>query len=167
MLGRKNRSYGAAAVVRDWPACHAKIDAYRRICTLPRSPVPFPSPGHLPRDESFQFNAITEAKRLVDECHKPLRPVVKFAFSTGLRRSNIINLEWKQIDMQRRVAWINPEESKSGRAIGVSLNDTACRVLRDQMGHHNKWVFVHMEANKRAGIENFRFQDLRHTWASW
>ncbi|MUW62445.1 integrase, partial [Shigella flexneri] len=29
--------------------------------------------------------------------------------ATGLRRSNIINLEWQQINMQRRVAWINPE----------------------------------------------------------
>lgn len=136
---------------------------------------------------------LTEAKRLIDECHEPLRSVVKFALSTGLRRSNIIDLEWQQIDMQRRVARINPEESKSGRAIGVALIDTACRVLGVQIGHHSKWVFVHMEAKKRAdgtltpgvrkmrvddntawrtglrraGITDFRFHDLRHTWASW
>lgn len=134
-----------------------------------------------------------EAKRLIDECPEPLKSVVEFALSTGLRRSNIINLEWQQIDMQRRVAWVNPEDSKSGRAIGIALNDTACRVLKKQIGHHHRWVFVYREsctkpdgtkaptvrkmrydantawraALKRAGIDDFRFHDLRHTWASW
>lgn len=134
-----------------------------------------------------------EAQRLVSDCPKPLKSVVMFALTTGLRRSSIINMEWQQIDMQRRVAWINPEDSKSNRAIGVALFDMACRVLREQIGHHNKWVFVQTKASnrsdgtktadvrkmrvddqtafnaacRRAGIEDFRFHDLRHTWASW
>ncbi|SPY36405.1 site-specific tyrosine recombinase XerC [Proteus mirabilis] len=95
--------------------------------------------------------------------------------------------------MQRRVAWVNPEDAKGGKAIGIALNDTACKVLRDQIGKHSRYVFVHTESKKRpdgtmtpqvrkmrvddnsgwraglkrAGIENFRFHDLRHTWASW
>lgn len=75
-----------------------------------------------------------------------IKSVVEFALATGLRRSNIINLEWQQIDMQRRVAWIHPEQSKSNQAIGVALNDTACRVLKRQIGSHHKWVFVYKEA---------------------
>ncbi len=145
------------------------------------------------RNKRVRWLEKDEAKRLIDECPEPLKSVVKFALATGLRRSNIINLEWQQIDMQRRVAWVNPEDSKSNRAIGVALNDTACKVLRDQIGNHNKFVFVHTKAGrrpdgsvtpavrkmrvddgrawksacKRAGIEDFRFHDLRHTWASW
>lgn len=102
-------------------------------------------------------------------------------------------MKWQQIDMQRKVAWIHPEDSKSGRAIGVALNDLASSVLRRQIGNHQSWVFVHTSAVKRndgtptaavrkmrvdsntawraalvrAGIEDFRFHDLRHTWGSW
>ncbi|WP_312297208.1 tyrosine-type recombinase/integrase [Atlantibacter hermannii] len=145
------------------------------------------------RNKRVRWLEVEEAKRLIDECPEPLKSVVRFALATGLRRSNIINLEWQQIDMQRRVAWVNPEDSKSNRAIGVALNDTACRVLREQIGNHNKWVFVHLKSGnrpdgtktpevrkmrvddgrawnaacRRAGIEDFRFHDLRHTWASW
>lgn len=134
-----------------------------------------------------------EAERLIECMPESIKPVVIFALATGLRRSNIIGLEWQQVDMQRKVAWVNPENAKAGKAIGVALNDTACRVLRDQIGKHSRWVFVHTAAKhrpdgtltpavrkmrvddnnawraglKKAGIENFRFHDLRHTWASW
>lgn len=146
-----------------------------------------------PKNKRIRWLEPHEAKRLIDECPEPLKSVVEFALATGLRRSNIINLEWKQIDMQRRVAWINPEDAKAGRAIGVALNDTACRVLKKQIGNHQQWVFVYRQSStrpdgtkspvvrkmrydantswraalKRAGIEDFRFHDLRHTWASW
>lgn len=134
-----------------------------------------------------------EAKTLIECMPESFRPVVMFALSTGLRRSNILDLEWSQIDMQRRVAWIHPENAKAGKAIGVALNDTACKVLRGQIGKHSRLVFVHTSAwhradgtktqavrkmrvddnsawrtgLRRAGIKDFRFHDLRHTWASW
>lgn len=145
------------------------------------------------RNKRVRWLEPAEAKRLIDECPEPLKSTVEFALATGLRRSNIVDLKWQQIDLQRKVAWIYPEESKSGRAIGVALNDLAESVLRRQIGRHHNWVFVHTEsvkrndgtttasvrkmrvdsntawraALKRAGIEDFRFHDLRHTWASW
>lgn len=134
-----------------------------------------------------------EAQRLISECSEPLKSTVEFALSTGLRRSNITRLKWEQIDLQKKMAWIYADESKSGRAIGVALNDTACAVLRKNIGRHHEYVFVYVETEKdntgkaskvtrpvnsnangawrsalrRAGIEDFRFHDLRHTWASW
>lgn len=133
-----------------------------------------------------------EAKRLIDECPEPLKSVVKFALATGLK----VEHHKSGMATNRHAATscpVNPEESKSNRAIGVALNDTACKVLRDQIGKHHKWVFVHTKAAKRAdgtstpavrkmridsktswlsacrraGIEDFRFHDLRHTRASW
>ena len=120
------------------------------------------------RNKRVRWLEADEAKMLIDECPEPLRSVVKFALATGLRRSNIINMEWQQIDMQRRVAWVTPEDSKSNRAIGVALNDTACKVLRDQIGKHHKWVFVHTkegirpDGSKTPTVRKMRVDDSVH-----
>lgn len=134
-----------------------------------------------------------EAKRLFAEIAPHFFPVVMFAITTGLRRSNVTDLEWSQVDLERKMAWMHPDETKAGNAIGVPLNETACQILDRQQGKHHRWVFVHTtpawrsdgtktpavrkmrtDSNKawsgalrRAGISNFRFHDLRHTWASW
>ncbi|WP_068446084.1 tyrosine-type recombinase/integrase [Providencia heimbachae] len=194
--GKEIPSYSEAQVTTATKAKHLAImksllrTAEREWKWLEKSPViKVPTV----REKRVRWLEYHEAQRLIRECPEPLKSVVTFAIATGLRRSNIINLEWGQIDMQRKVAWINPEDSKSGQAIGVALNDTSCQVLKAQIGNHHKWVFVHTDpkkrpdgtltpsvrkmrvdsntawrtALKRAGIENFRFHDLRHTWASW
>lgn len=106
--------------------------------------------------------------------------MVKFALNTGLRQRNVTGLEWSQLDMSRRVAWIHPDQAKARKAIPVPLNDEAVVVLLRQVGKHHTHVFtfrgqpvqwVNTKAWKRAlrltGIEDFRWHDLRHTWASW
>ena len=108
------------------------------------------------------------------------RDVVLFALSTGLRQSNVIGLEWSQVDLDRRIAWIYGDQAKGGYDIHVPLNAMALEVLTRQVGKHPTRVFTYMgkpiawantrawrEALKRAGIEDFRWHDLRHTWASW
>ncbi|MGC2519444.1 MAG: site-specific integrase [Burkholderiales bacterium] len=106
--------------------------------------------------------------------------VVKFALSTGLRQSNIVELEWSQVDLERNVAWIHGDQAKARRPIHVPLNSVALEVLTRQLGKHPVRVFTYKgkplawantkawrEALKRVGIEDFRWHDLRHTWASW
>ncbi|AOI70869.1 hypothetical protein WI29_34180 [Burkholderia ubonensis] len=109
-----------------------------------------------------------------------LRDVATFALATGLRRANVLGLEWSQVDLVNRRAWIHPDQAKAREAIGVPLNDEAVAVIRRQLGKHDTHVFVRrrkvvqawnneqwQRACARAGIRNFRFHDLRHTWASW
>ncbi|WP_420804661.1 tyrosine-type recombinase/integrase [Tolumonas lignilytica] len=142
------------------------------------------------KNKRIRWITHAEANLLIKGLPDYLKPVVTFALATGLRKSNIVDLEWSQIDMQRKVCWIYPEDAKAGKAIGVALNDTACGVLREQIGKHHQFVFVREvkfikskrkeqvykigdfrkafgTACANAGIDNFRFHDLRHTWASW
>lgn len=121
-----------------------------------------------------------EARRLIDELPPHLADMAAISLATGLRQANVLNLEWSQVDMQRRVAWIHPDQAKAGRAIGVPLNADAVAVLMRNMGKHASRVFTYKgapvcsvkwhtwkRALARAGIEDFRWHDLRHTWASW
>ena len=91
-----------------------------------------------------------------------------------------IGLEWSQVDLDQRVAWIHADQAKGRKDIHVSLNSVALGVLQRQTGKHRSRVFTFRgkpikQANtkawknalKRAEIENFRWHDLRHTWASW
>jgi integrase len=106
--------------------------------------------------------------------------MMRFSLETGLRRSNVTGLQWSQIDLTRRTAWIHPDQAKVRKAIAVPLSADAVIVLRDQMGKHLTHVFSYQgkpvtqvntkawrAALQRAGIGDFRWHDLRHTWASW
>ena len=106
--------------------------------------------------------------------------LLKFAISTGVRQGNVLGLESSQVDLERRTAWIHADQAKAGKAIGIPLNRVAMAVLTKQIGKHDAYVFTYRgkplkQVNRRAwrralvraGITNFRWHDLRHTWASW
>lgn len=66
-----------------------------------------------------------EAVRLITKLPAHLAAMARFTLATGLRESNVLQLEWQQVDMQRHVAWIHPDQAKAKKAIGVPLNDDA------------------------------------------
>jgi integrase len=121
-----------------------------------------------------------QAQTLVDELPEHLADLAIFTLATGLRQSNASFLRWDQVDLCRAFAWIHPDQSKSGRAISVPLNEDALIVLRRRLNSNPEYVFTYLDkpvartstkawyaSLKRAGIEDFRWHDLRHTWASW
>ena len=120
-----------------------------------------------------------EAKRLIAACPPHLTALVRFALATGCRASEIKGLEWNRVDLERRTAWLN--QTKNGTPRGVPLNHDAVSVLESVRGQHSRFCFSYQgksitweitnsawhTALAKAGIEDFRFHDLRHTWASW
>jgi integrase len=133
-------------------------------------------PGEVERD---RWLTREEADRLIKACPPHLAALVRFALATGCRASEITNLEWNRVDLSRRTAWIN--QTKNGTPRGVPLNNDAIQILEEQLSRHPKACFTYQGAPIRrsncntawynaleeAGLEDFRFHDLRHTWASW
>lgn len=121
-----------------------------------------------------------DAECLLSELPEHLAEMVRFSLATGLRQANVTGMEWTQIDLSRRMAWVHPDQAKARKAIPVPLNADAMLVLRRQQGRHSTRVFTYKGqpvlkpnghawrlALKRANIQDFRWHDLRHTWASW
>lgn len=134
----------------------------------------------LPEVSRIRWIDREEADRLVNALPHPINEMARFSLATGLRASNVFQLEWSQVDLERRVAWIHPDQAKSRKAISVPLSPDAILVLRRMTGEHDTYVFpykgkllkqvaksIWKRALKKAEIDNFRWHDLRHTWASW
>lgn len=131
-------------------------------------------------DHRIQWLTHTQVNKLIAELPSHLADMAIFTLATGLRQSNVKNLKWSDIDLQKRHAWVHPDEAKAGKAIAVPLNASAMHVLEKQMGIHPQFVFTYRSkpvscvntrawrrALVRAEIRDFRWHDLRHTWASW
>lgn len=121
-----------------------------------------------------------EAQRLLAELPEHLAVMARFSVETGLRRANVVGLKWENVDLVRRRVVVHADEAKGRRNLSVPLTDAAVSVIRSQMGKDLRYVFTYLAkpvfqvngkawkaALKRAGIENFRWHDLRHTWATW
>ena len=121
-----------------------------------------------------------EANRLIRFLPGHLAVMTRFSLETGLRRANVTGLLWSQVDLARRTAWIHPDQAKARKAIAVPLSTIAVEIIREQQGKHPDRVFSYCgrpvtqvntkawrNALVKAGIDSFRWHDLRHTWASW
>lgn len=121
-----------------------------------------------------------EAQILLNELPLHLKDMAAFTLVTGLRQSNVTKLQWTEVNMHTGHAFIHPDQSKTKKAIPVPLNSIALEILARHKGNHPDFVFTYrgkpvtrcnnhawLKALKRAGIKDFRWHDLRHTWASW
>ena len=127
----------------------------------------------------IRFLTREQADELLLEAPEHLSVVIRFALATGCRMGEILSLEWRRVDFERKVAWLDPGTTKNGEGRGIPLNREALLALRSVRGQHFQWCFTYEGKRmdrvgsawkrllKRTGIEDFRFHDLRHTWASW
>lgn len=122
-------------------------------------------------------------KALVVAPEKWLKPSVIFAIDTGLRLSNVWGLMWPDVDMSSKMISISAEQMKNSDYIGIPLTDRVFDTLKELQrvkclsGHvlHDNGAPLYSVKIQRAfrkvlkvaGIENFRFHDLRHCFCSY
>ena len=128
-----------------------------------------------------------ERARLLKECEKSknkhLFAIVVLALSTGMRKGEILNLNWKQVDLKRERIILKDTDTKTKKYRNVPLKDIALNLIKQMSkskrldsnllfagNHHVKPICIREAwryALKRAKIEDFRFHDTRHSCASY
>lgn len=111
---------------------------------------------------------------LLDELPERYRAAVSFAVLTGLRKANVLGLDWSAVNLDAGTLIVSADDFKTGQRQVLPINSAAKAILASQKGREGL-VFGLKRINrptwqaacKRAGVPGFRFHDLRHTWASW
>lgn len=125
----------------------------------------------------LRFLEKEEISRLLKACSPHVKQVVIFALNTGLRRSEVFNLKWQDVDLKNNLIYVIQTKTKDKKVIPINV--AVRNLLLDIRSHHNtEYVFCFNgnkinsvrkgfeNATRRAGINDFRFHDLRHTFAS-
>jgi len=122
-----------------------------------------------------------EIQKLLNACDGHLYPIVFTALNTGMRKSEILNLKWQNIDLKNGLILL--DKTKNDERREIPMNDSL-KALFGQLYTNRRldtdYVFVNPDTGRRyydlkrsfatacrkAGIKDFHFHDLRHTFAS-
>jgi integrase len=147
--------------------------AYEHCARFHKQPLPAINWKDLKAKEPAwrtRFLSHDEYARLMAAAHPRLRPIILCAVATGLRQGNILSLDWRQVQLDVRAISVR---TKGDRPQVVRITPALMAAL-SAMPHRKGKVFdtanfkrLWYEAVRAAGLEDFRFHDLRHTFASW
>jgi integrase len=131
-------------------------------------------------NKRLRYLSAEECQNLIAASSEHLRPIVTVALNTGLRKSEIFNLEWERhIDFKH--GFVLVDKSKNGQRREIPMNHSLREALEGVIRRLDiPYVFQHgrsgrqysdirnsfYKACRKAGITDFHFHDLRHTFAS-
>jgi integrase len=128
-----------------------------------------------------RFLSPKEEMALVRACCAELKPIVQVAYLTGMRRNELLTMTVRQVDFMNRQVFIPASMAKGARDRHVPLNDSALAILKRMVKKKDQEAFVFgtsmgtlqknlermwRKAIRKSGVKDFRFHDLRHTFAS-
>ncbi|MEK7305537.1 MAG: site-specific integrase, partial [Nitrospirota bacterium] len=119
------------------------------------------------------------AERLLQACEPWLKPIVLTAIHTGMRKGELLGLTWDCVDMTH--GFIRLKQTKNGKARALPFNEMLWSLFSGRRTRQDvPWVFHDAVGNRWndirhpfdgacevAGLLDFNFHDLRHTFASW
>jgi integrase len=151
--------------------------------------IPNPVKGRLTMEPEGRVRWITpeEAERLITAAMNARKLVglddfIVVALHTGMRKEELMGLEWTRVDLTTRTIQLEARHTKAGKRRRIPLSERARDALlrRWAVRGSSPWVFCwptgerwkdirggFEKACQDAGIEDFHIHDLRHTCASW
>lgn len=127
----------------------------------------------------LRYLSVEECQRLINNCRGTTKSMIIMALNTGMRRGEIFSLTWDQVDLKH--GFILLDRTKNGERREIPINEMLREMLQalprrldggrvfsnPETGESYQTLSnVFMRACRLAGITDFRFHDLRHTFAS-
>jgi integrase len=119
-----------------------------------------------------------EFELLLDASPEHHVPILVVAWETGMRKGEILGLTWDAIDLKNRFIVLKGDETKSGKGRRIPISDKLYDLLKG-MPRKRGPVFTYRgkpikryvcasfkRSCEKAGIEDFRFHDLRHCFVT-
>jgi len=150
-----NRELGLLSAALNW----AKRDLEWRL--------PNPVQGRLlqPPEGRLRWLSRQEADRLLAAARKLRRAeylvdFLQLALHTGMRRGEMLELEWDRVDLDEGLVYLRGVDQKNGRFGSVPLNDVAKGALARRHAFRQKycptspWVFAHKDGARIASVKH-------------
>lgn len=132
-------------------------------------------------NKRLRFLSEEEIDRLLSVCNNYLKDIILVALNTGMRKGEVFNLKWQNIDFHLKLLHVSDSKNYEGR--DIPINDVLYNILKalkNKIEPHEDYVFMNPKTAKpyndiresfkialrQAGIIDFTFHDLRHTFAS-
>lgn len=118
----------------------------------------------------IRFLSRDEFDALLAASDPELRRIIQFAVATGLRKDNVLSLNWREVDLSSAMVTVTIKGDKLHtvrltppmRAM-LATSDTRRGRVFNVTNFRRRWD----AAVRDAKLHDFRFHDLRHTFASW
>jgi len=124
-----------------------------------------------------------DVSRIADRCPSWYQSVIWIAYYSGMRRGEILNLKWSQINLQRRMIYLTADDTKEGSRKRIPIHSELGLVF-EKLGRIRSLqtdivVLVDGHILGNSSIDNPwkramgklqwekpcpRFHDLRHSW---
>jgi integrase len=129
----------------------------------------------------LRYLSVEECQALLMECDLHVRPIVTVALNTGMRKGEILGLRWENVDLKQGFILLEQEHTKNGERREIPINTAVRNALQGitrrldvpHVFHDSETGKPYQDVKKgfngacrRAGIKDFHFHDLRHTFAS-
>lgn len=129
-------------------------------------------------NHKLRFLEKEEIIRLIDKAQGTTKALITVAVFTGMRRGELLGLKWRDIDFNQGL--IHLLVTKSGKKREIPMNEQVRQALLSIRKHPQcPYIFINRNGDPwkdvrrgftatltAAGIKDFRFHDLRHTFAS-
>jgi integrase len=131
---------------------------------------------YLHTDEEKRFRECLKVNKTVF-----LESIVLLAMNTGMRKGEMLSLQWNHVNLESKIVTVDFQNAKSGKTRHIPLNTQACNALYSWKEKTDGIGYVFKDKNNaplkdfphvwrslldEAQITNFRFHDLRHHFAS-